>query len=51
MQGAGLWGCGERGCGGREGRGELAPIITMRKAKPHPGGHIAKKVMRGVIII
>ena len=29
----------------------VSPIITMRKTKPHQGGHIAKKVMWGVIII
>ena len=39
---------GREGC---DGCGRHAPIITMRKTKPHQGGHIAKKVMWGVIII
>jgi len=31
--------------------GGIHPIITMGKQRPQRGGNIAKKVMRGVIII
>jgi hypothetical protein len=44
-----VWDRGRRD--GRDKRGGVSPIITMRKTKPHQGGHIAKKVMWGVIII